>query len=458
MRTIICGAGRVGQGIARRLAQEGHDVTLIDENGPLLREVADSLDVRGIVGHAAHPDVLAKADLANADILVAVTYSDEVNIIACHVAKVLFQTPRCLARVRTQAYVAPEAEGLMRADRGGLRVDAVISPELEVAKSVLQRLDVPGAFMSAPMVEGAAQFLGSVLDARSPVIGHPLGRLQAVFPDLKAEVIAIGRGERLFAPSDSDTPQAEDRVYLVTAKTDLNRSLEILGRTERTGQRVVIVGGGHIGVSVAKVLEARPNVRVRLIEANRAQAERAAAQLSRTIVIVGDGMSGDVLREAGADAGAAVVALTNDDRTNLLLSSLARKLGAGKVMSLLNDPQLAGLRDIVGVDAIINPRELSVSRVLLHLRRGRVLDLHSLEDGQGEVIEGLVLPTSGLVGRSVDEDESASGIRLGLVFRAGRVEPLPRNERIRENDRVVVFAEGASRREVERFFRVSAYY
>ena len=432
-------------------------MTLIDENAALLNDVANTLDVKGIVGHAAHPAVLARADATNADILVAVTYSDEINMVACHVAKVMFDTPRCVARIRSQAYLQPEAKVLLKSERG-LRVDAIISPETEVAESVLQRLEVPGAFLSARVVDKAASLLGVEVNSASPVVGHPVGRLGSLFPDLRAEVVAIGRGSRLFAPTDYDAPDAGDRLYITVPATEVSRTINILGRAELPGQRIIIVGGGNIGVAVAQALETRPGVRVRLIESNRARAELAAAKLSRAIVIVGDGLSANTLREAGIDDTNAVVALTNDDRSNVLLSILARELGVKRTLSLINSAELIGLKSIIGVDSVIDPRGLTVSRVLLHLRRGRILGLHSLEDGAGEVMEGLVMPTSGLVGTSIATEKRIDGVRVGLVYRQGNPEALSRNERIRENDRVVLFSERGSRKEVERFFRVSAYY
>lgn len=456
MRITICGAGRVGQGIARRLSNERHEVTLVDSDAALIRAVTTDLDVRGVVGHAAFPDTLRRAGLEDADMLIAVTYSDEVNIVACQVANALFRTPTKIARIRSQEYLSEAGRGLFGKDT--LPIDVVISPEVEVAESVLQRLELPGAFLTAKFASGAARLVGVRLDDDSPLINTDVHAIPDIFPGLTSRLVGLGRNTRLFAPQDGDAPQAGDRAYFITKTEEIERMLDIIGKPDAATRSIVIVGAGNIGLYVARRLEQRGGVKVRVIEADRQHAERAAAALRRSIVIHGDGLNVDILSEAGVAGASAVVGLTNDDRTNLLLASVAKQAGAKRVMSLVNNPELSGLREAMGVDVVIDPRGLTISRILIHLRRGRILELHSLEDGAGEIIEGVALKTSELVGSEIGEDLLPEGLNLGAIYRDNAFLDLSRPDRVRVGDRLIVFSERESNRRLEHLFRVSAEF
>jgi trk system potassium uptake protein TrkA len=456
MRVIICGAGRVGFGIARELASERNAVTVVDLSPQLVQQVASTLDVRGVVGHGAYPDVLEQAGARDAELLIAATFSDEVNMIACQVAHSLFDVPTNIARVRAQSYLNPAWQELFSS--GCLPIDLAISPEVEVGKAILRRLEAPGAFESIPFADGRVRVLGIRLAPDCPIIDTPLSQLTELFPTLKARVIGVKRDERLFAPKGGDQLSVNDEVYLAVEADQANRALEIFGRQEPRARRVVLVGGGNVAVYVAQALEASPGVRVRMIETNKEKAERAAEGLKKTVVLHGDGLSPEVLREAGVEDAEVIVSLTNDDKVNVLSASLAKAEGAGRAICLVNERAYTVLKSALSVDVFVDPRAATVSTILRHVRKGRILALHSLEEGEAELIEGVVLETSPLAGKTIARSDLGDGVIIGAVLRSDEV-IMPRGDfRFQVGDRLVLFAERAQVGEVERAFRVAFEY
>ncbi|MDN5787124.1 Trk system potassium transporter TrkA, partial [Pseudorhodobacter sp.] len=412
MKVIICGAGQVGWQIARHLSGENNDVTVVDFNADLVRRATDTLDVQGIVGFASYPDVLEQAGARDADMIIAATHSDEVNMVTCQIAHSIFSIPRKIARLRSQSYLDAIYADLYRRDH--MPIDVVISPEKEVAEAALQRLAAPATFDTESFMGGKAQLLGIVLDAECPVLNTPLRQLTELFSTLRAIVVGVRRDERLFAPDPGDQLFEGDRIYVFSHTEDLNRTLEIFGKTTRKQERVVIVGGGNVGLGVARALEARTErLRAKMIEKNRTKAERAADSLERTIVLNGDGMDMDILMEAGIDRADAVLAVTDDDKTNLLVAVRAKQAGCPMTIALVNDPTLVPLMAALDIDAFINPRATTVSSILRHIRHGRVRAIYSLGDGEAEVIEAQVLSTSPLAGKLLRDIEFPEGVLVG---------------------------------------------
>ncbi|MFC7290536.1 Trk system potassium transporter TrkA [Hirschia litorea] len=473
MRVIICGAGRVGQGIAERLSLE-HDVTMIDEDAALLERVSTRLDVRVVTGHAAHPSILAEAGAENTEMIIAVTQMDEVNMVTCQVAHALFKVTTKIARIRSQAYTSPVYSNLFTRDN--LPVDMYISPEAEVSESILQGLLTPGAFLSAELgmmegqKEGLVRLLGvEITDRSSAMADQRLEEVHALVPESGARIVGIGRDKRLFAPKEDLKMMVGDRVYWVIPTDRVHHLFEILNLTEDLSRHVVIVGGGHIGLNVAKQLElplkkgskrsgdrVKSSVRVRLIEKDTKTAERAAEALERAIVLHGDGLNPNLLEEAGVSEADLVVGLTNDDKTNLLLGALSKNIGAKKVISLVNEPDLANIRSNVGIDVLIDPRSITVSKILLKLRQGRLSNLKTLENGAAEVVEGVVKETAQLVGMSLVDGELPEGIKAGALIRDGV--PIDLSERVKVQDTVVLFSEKDMSRKVDLLFRVKLDY
>lgn len=457
MKVIICGAGQVGAGIAKRLAAENNQVVVIDLSAELIRQLSDVADVQGMVGHGSHPDILAKAGADGADLMIAVTYADEVNMMACHVAHTLFKVPLKIARVRSQSYLDPAWQDLFQNTR--LPIDVIISPELEVGKSVLRRLDVPGAFDTLSFANGLIQVVGAHIEEDCPVAKVPLRQLTELFPDLVAVTVGIVREGKLFVPRGTDYMLPGDDIFIVADSKHVARTLDILGHREQGARRIVIVGGGNIGLFVARKLEERgSSVKVKLIEANKARAEAAADQLTRTVVLHGDGLSQEILDEAHARDAEAVIAVTNEDEVNILASVLAKRAGCRRALALINNTAYVPLVRSLGIDAYIDPRAATVSTILQHIRRGRIKGLHSVHDGQGEIIEAVALETSPLVERPLKDARLPDGILIGAIVRGTKVIRAGGDTVIEAGDRVVLFARADMVRKVEQMFRVSLEY
>jgi len=457
MKVIICGAGQVGWQIARQLAGEKNDVTIVDSNTDLVRRAADTLDVQGIAGFASWPSVLEKAGARDADMIIAATYSDEVNMVTCQVAHSMFGVPRKIARLRARAYLEAMHADLYRQDH--MPIDVVISPEREVAEAALQRIAAPAAFDTEAFLDGRAQLLGLALDEDCPVLNTPLRQLTDLFSTLRAVVVGIRREGRLFAPDPGDQLLAEDRIYVFCHVDDVKRTLEIFGKATRKQERVVVVGAGNVGLAVAQALESRADrVRVRMVERNRQRAELAADALERSIVLNGDGLDMEILQEADIDRADAILAVTEDDRTNLLVSVRAKQMGCRLAIALVNDPTLVPLTDVLDVDAYINPRATTVSSILKHIRHGRVRAIYSLGDAEAEVIEAQVLSTSSIAGRLVRDIAFPEGVLVGMVMKGSEVvKPMP-SLRIDEGDIITLFVMAADVPEVERLLQVSIDY
>ncbi|MGI9482516.1 MAG: Trk system potassium transporter TrkA [Hyphomicrobiales bacterium] len=457
MNIVICGAGRVGRGIAERLAAEQNYVTVIDSSPELVQSITDALDVRGVVGHGSYPETLEQASIADADMLIAVTFADEVNMIACQVAHSLFDVPTKIARVRAQSYLEPQWRNLF--SREHMPIDVIISPEVAVGEMVLRRLALPGAFESVYFVEDQVVALGITCDDECPVIDTPLSQLTELFPDLQATVVGIVRENALFVPHGDDQMLAGDRVYLVAATSQIQRALGIFGHHEKPARRILIAGGGNVGFYVAKKLEeVSSRTQVKIIEHNRERAVYIADKLDRTVVLHGDALEQALLREAGAEEMEAFVALTNNDNVNVLSAVMAKAEGADQTLSLVATTDFDAILQPLGIDATIDPRSVTVSTILQHVRRGRIRGVHPVMNGAAELVEAEALETSPVVGVPLRDAELPPGVRIGALVRGEKV-LIPTGEtEIKPRDRIVLFVQENSVREVEKMFRVSVEY
>lgn len=454
MRVVICGAGQVGFGIAERLSTEGHDVSVIDVATDLVAAVRDQLDVRGVVGHGSHPDVLARAGAEDADLLIAVTQADEVNMVAAQVGHTLFQVPTKIARVRAQSYLSPVYRDLFA--REHMPIDVIISPEIEVGEMVLRRLALPGAVETVRFADEKIVVVGILCAEDCPVVDTPLRQLTELFPGLGAVVVGVFRHGRLFVPRSDDILQTGDLVYVVAPRDQVRRTLVIFGHEEPKASRVVIAGGGNIGHYVAQQLEKRePQTKVKIIEASRARALEIADQLHRAVILHGSALDQDILREADIEDADTMVALTNDDQVNIIACVMAKTLGCLRNLSLINNVSYPAFANALGIDAYVNPRAVTISRVLRHVRRGRIESVHSLQNGQAEVIEAEALETSPLVGKSIAKLELPPGVRIGAIYRRGKAVEIRGETQIYPHDRVIIFALADRVHQVEQLFRVS---
>ena len=454
MKVIICGAGQVGWQIARQLSNEKNDVTIVDRNPDLVRRATDTLDVQGIVGFASYPDILGRAGADDADMIIAATHSDEVNMVTCQVAHSVFNIPRKIARLRSQSYLDAFYSDLYRRDH--LPIDVVISPEKEVAEAALHRLETPAAFETEFFFDGEVQMLGITLDDKCPVLNTPLKQLSDLFSTLSAVVVAIRRDGRLFVPSSGDQLFSADSCYIFVQKDDVKRALEVFGKTTNAQDRVVIIGGGNVGFTVAKNLENRSSrIRAKVIELNRETAERAAEALEKTIVLHGDGLDSEILVEANIERSDAILAVTDDDKTNLLAAIRAKSMGCPLAICLINDPSMVPLLQAMGIDAYVNPRATTVSSILRHIRHGRVQGVYSIGDAEGEIIQAQVLSTSTIAGNYIRDIEFPEGVLLGAVRKGEEIFKPSGSLRIEDGDQVVLFSLSNDVIEVERLLQVS---
>jgi len=453
MKVIVCGAGQVGANIARYLATENNNVTVIDQSPELIQKLSDTLDVQAIVGHASLPPVLEQAGARDADLIIAVTQSDEVNMVACQVAHSLFAVPTKIARVRNQAYLQTIWADLY--SRDNMPIDVIISPEIEVARGIARRLQVPGAFDMIPMADGLVRVIGVICTEECPIIHTPLRQLTGLFPDLNIEVVAIIRGDRPIIPDSNDQMLPGDEVYFVAETGHVPRAMAAFGHEEPEARRVVVIGGGNIGLVLAEEIEAQhPDLTVRIIESDRRRAERIARQLARTTVLYGDGLDPELLDEANIGAAEVVVAVTNDDEANILASLLAKRYGAQRAITLINKTTYSPLVGTLGIDAVVSPRAITASTILQHVRRGRIKSVHSLRDGFAEVIEAEALETSTLLNKPVRDIPLPSDVIIGAIVRGKEVLIARPSTVIKPHDRVVLLAGAKSVKKIERLFAV----
>jgi len=457
MKVIICGAGQVGWQIARHLAGEKNDVTIVDNDQGLVDRATDTLDVKGVSGFASYPNVLTDAGAEDADMIIAATHSDEVNMVTCQVAHSIFDIPRKIARLRSQSYLDAIYADLYRRDH--LPIDVVISPELEVAEAALKRLSYPNAFDSETFLNNQAQLLGLHIEENCPVVNTPLRQLTDLFSSLRVIVVGVRRQGILFAPSAGDQLFCSDEVYLMCHSNDVSRTLDVFGKSRGEQNRIVLIGGGNVGLRIAKALEASENrVRLKIIEKNRLRAEMAASSLERTIVLHGDGLDSGLLDEANVTKTDTILTVTDDDKTNMLVAVRAKSRGCKKAIALINDPTMSPLMEPLGIDAYINPRSTTVSSILRHIRHGKVKNVYSIGDAEAEIIEAQVMSTSPIAGSRIGNIDFPEGVIVGGILKNGDMVKPTSDSKIEEGDTIALFVLSKDIPEVEKLLQVTIDY
>jgi len=457
MKVIICGAGQVGFNIARYLASEDADITIIDSRAEIVQKATDSLDVQGIVGHASHPDVLARAGASKADMLIAVTHTDEVNMIACQVAQSLFDVPTKIARVRSQTYLDPTWSDLYGS--GNLPIDVIISPEVEVANAISRRFSVPGAFDVISLADGMVSLIGVRCTAETPILDTPLWQLTELFPNLSISVVGIWRNGQGLIPDDEERLSPGDDVYFCADTAHVSRAMAAFGHEEKEARRVVILGGGNIGLYLAQRLEREAeHIGIRVIELDRDRAAEVAQLLVHGVVLNGSGLDQEILEEAMIETAETVVAVTDDDETNILASLLAKRQGCRRAVTLINSASYGPLTGTLGIDAVVNPRAITVSKILQHVRHGRIRAVYPVAEGFAEAIEAEALETSSLVGVPLKDARLPDQVLIAAIVRNRRVIIARGDTVIRPGDDIVMFAAKGSVRRLEKLFSVRLEY
>lgn len=453
MRVIVCGAGQVGTNIARYLSRFDTDVTVIDINPALVAAATDTLDVRGLVGHAGHPDVLKQAGAVDADLIIAVTQVDEINMVACQVAHTLFHVPKKIARVRQATYLKPEWRELFQNEH--MPIDHIIAPEVEVAESIQRRLDVPGAFEVIPLAKKKAVFVGVRCLDETPILDTPLDHITELFPQLTMRIVALARGNDMMIPTGDVQLQAGDEVYFVAQEDQVERVLALFGHQEQEGRRMVIMGGGNIGMNLAQLLESKNNsLRIKLIEIDSEQAKYAAQHLNRTVVLHGDALETDLMTEAGVDKTETLVAASNDDELNILAALQAKRLGAERAVAIVNRQSISSLVGQLGIDVVVSPRLITVSSILRYVRQGRIRAVYSVGEGFGEIFDVEAAQGADITGKPVKKIEKDGLLIVGGIVRGDEfLTPKP-DEIIQQDDRVILLAHSDHVKKAEKLFSV----
>jgi len=462
MNIIICGAGRVGFTIAKLLSEQGHSITVIDQSSEDIQKINDTLDVKAIVGKATYPTILEKANASEADMIIAVTRNDEINMLICQIAFSIFKIPKKIARIRSQDYLNPKFTRVY--NKENLPIDVIISPEIEIAKSIQRKLEAPGALDSVPFANNKIRLLEILINKNCKLIDIKLNELTKKFPSLEANVIGIIRDEKFIIPKKNDEVKYNDKIYVIINSSQMAETLEAFGHNEKISKKILIIGGGNIGYNLAKNLEeSLDSVRVKIVEKNKERAEYLASELNNTIVINGDGLDEDVLVEANLEEAETVLALTNDDEDNLMVSVLVEKFAKDeknledkRTMALTNKPNYSLLQSSLKIDDLIDPRMNTVSNILKHIHKGTIETAYTILNGEYEVIEAEIIETSELINKELKNTNLPDEIRIGAILRNDKV-IIPRSNFVfQKDDRVVFLAKKDSISVVENLFRISS--
>ena len=452
MKIIILGAGQVGSSVAANLVSEANDITVIDVNPVCLQALNERYDLRTIVGVASHPSILEKAGAKDADMIIAVTNSDEINMIACQVAYTLFHTPTKIARVRNNEYL----NNTSLFSQEALPIDVLISPEQIVTEYIERLIDYPGALQVLDFAAGKAQMVAVSAFHNGPLTGKKIGDLGEGLPDLELRITAIFRTGRSIIPDGNTAIETNDEVFFIGAPKHIRSLLKTIRSTEKAAKRIIIAGGGNIGMRLAKALEDR--YQVKLIELNSQRSLEVSEQLKKTIVLQGDVADEDLLLEENIENTDVFCALTNADEANIISSMLAKRLGARKVMALINRAAYVNLVQSNVIDIAISPQQATIGSLLAHIRKGDVVVVHSLRRGAAEAIEAVAhgdASSSKVVGRRIDEIKLPSSTSIGAIVRGDSVIIAHHDTVIEAEDHVILLvADKKQVHDVEKLFQV----
>ena len=456
MKIIILGAGQVGSSVAQNLASEANDITVVDNRPEILRDLQDRIDIRTVTGPASHPEVLTRAGAEDADMILAVTNSDETNMIACQVAYTLFHTPIKVARVRAQEYLAYPKLFTQEA----LPVDVLISPEQLVTDYIRRLIEQPEALQVLEFAGGRVQLVAVRAVQGGPLVGQELRQLSAHMPGIEARVAAIFRSNSDILPEGDTVIEANDEVFFIAARKNIRAITSELRGLDKPVKRVMIAGGGNIGLRLAESIESR--YQVKLIDRNAETARRLSEQLDSAIVLLGDAADEELLLDENIENTDIFCSLTNDEEANILSAMLAKRLGARKVMSLINRPSYVDLVQSEAIDIAVSPQQATIGSLLTHVRRGDVAAVHSLRRGAAEAIEAVAHgdnKTSKVVGRTVDEIKLPPGTTIGAIVRGEDVIIAHHNTVIESDDHVILFLVDKQHiPAVERLFQVGVTF
>ncbi|MEE9255250.1 MAG: Trk system potassium transporter TrkA [Pseudomonadales bacterium] len=456
MKIIILGAGQVGGTLAEHLAREAFDITLVDKDGARLRELRDRLDIQTVEGLASHPDVLRRAGADDADMLIAVTNSDEVNMVACQVCYSLFKTPTKIARIRSSAYHTDAAFF----SREHMPIDVLINPEEVVTEHIKRLIDHPGALQVLDFADNRVQLVAVKALHGGPLVDRELRVLKEHMPRVDVRVAAVYRRGSAILPTDDTVIEANDEVFFLAASNHISAVMAELRRTEPPYKRIMIAGGGNVGARLASVLERDHSVK--MIEYGSERCRELSESLDRTVVLQGDATDRDLMLEENIENTDMFCALTNDDEANIMASLLAKKLGARRVLTLINNPAYVDLVQGADIDIAVSPQQATTSSLLTYVRHADVVRVHSLRHGAAEAIEAIAhgdARASKVIGRTIDEIDLPPGTTIGALVRGEEVYIGRRDIAVEADDHLILFLVDRRRvHEVERLFQVAVSY
>ncbi|MCB9964089.1 MAG: Trk system potassium transporter TrkA [Rhodospirillales bacterium] len=451
MRMIICGAGQVGYNIATHLARENNDITVIDLKSELIAKINDEQDVKGIVGHASDPDVLHAAGADDADMIIAVTHSDEVNMVACQIAHSLFNIPKKIARIRFQGYLDPAWANLF--SRSHMPIDVIISPEREVAYNIFERLKTPGTTDTISLLNEQAYCLSILCTQSCPILNTPFKQLLKLFPDLAARIILINRSGKLIIPDVQSQLLAGDEVMFIVKREHVQRALNTFGYEGKEAKSILLIGGGNIGTQLCHILkEEYGTVDLRVIENSAARARDFSQTFPRSLVIQGDGLDKKILEEAGVQTVETVISVTNDDEVNILSALLASEYGSARCITLVNKEVYGSLTSVLNINAIVSPRMITAATIMKHVRRGRINATHPIKDGFAEIIEVRASEACQIINTPIQDLHLPNGVFIALIQRDHEIFIPDKRSTVKPNDVLVIFAIHASVSLVEKLF------
>jgi len=456
MNIIICGAGRVGFTIAKLLSEQNHSITVVDQSSEDIQKIKDSLDVNAIVGKATFPSILEKANAADADMIIAVTRNDEINMLICQIAYATFKISKKIARIRSQNYLEPKFSKLY--NKENLPIDVIISPELEIAKSLQRKLEAPGALDNIPFAENKIRLLEILIEQDCPIKNIKLNELTKKFPNLEANILGVIRHEKFIILKKNDVMEKDDKAYVIINSSQMAKTLIAFGHDEKISSKILIIGGGNIGYNLAKNIEETfESARIKIIEKNKERAEFIANELNNSIIINGDALDEDVLSEANLEEIETVLALTNDDEDNLMISVLVEKFSKNKkTIALTNKSNYSLLQSSLKIDDLIDPRMSTVSSILKHVHKGTIETAYSILNGQYEVIEAEIIETSELINKELKNANLPDEIRIGAILRGEDIIIPSSNFIFQKDDKVVFLAKNDQIQVVENMFRISS--
>lgn len=452
MKVIICGAGQVGTSIAKQLILEDNDVTVIDQSEKLINKIKDSLDVGIINGYASHPNVLEEAGAENADMIIAVTQSDEINMVACQVAHSLYAIPRKIARIRSQNYFTQGMERMFSPE--DMPIDVIISPEVEVAKAIFEKLHVPGAIETIAFADNKVKLISVKLSDDSIINNLTIKQANERISHLKANIIGYNR-EQDFISKESDLNIcSKDEVYVISTVEDIKELMGIFGHQDKEASKIRIVGGGRVGLYLAhKIEQEEHHHNVKLIESDTNRANLIAEKLQYTTIINGDALDREILHEVNISSSDTIIAISNDDEVNILSALLAKKFGCKKAISLVNSISFAPLFSSLGIDVIVNPREITVSSILQYIKNFKVRNAHSICESQAEIIETDAFESSYSVGKTIEDLNLPEGLYICMIVREDNQIIIPKGDtEIVANDRLIIMSRLETLKKAEKIF------